>query len=213
LWCLHRQSGKALRKVYLSAGIHGNEPAGPLATLDLLQRNQWPADAEIWICPCLNPAGFRLNTRGNAAGVDLNRDYRQPTSAEAKAHIALLEQLPDFDLAICLHEDWEARGFYLYELNATGRVSFAESIIEAVSHSCPIDPSSQIDGLPADGGIIRPEMDPRRRPEWPEAFYLFVNKTRLSLTVESPSDFELTVRVRALTAATLAALKHLPTAS
>jgi hypothetical protein len=118
----------------------------------------------------------------------------------------LLERLPDFDQAICLHEDWEAKGFYLYELNRTGRPSRAGTVIEAVTSVCPIDPSPVIDGRLADRGVIRPEIDPARRPEWPEAFYLFQHKTPLSYTLEAPSDYELSVRVRALVAAVRAAL-------
>ena len=63
-----------------------------------------------------------------------------------------------------------------------------------------------IDGRPATGGIIRPELDPAKRPQWPEAFYLLQHKTRLSYTLEAPSDFPLPVRVNALVAAVNAAL-------
>jgi len=203
---LHRAPQTARRRVYVSTGIHGDEPAGPLAVLELLRDRSWPEDTEFWICPCLNPTGFPLNTRHNSSGCDLNRDYRQPSSREVQAHIALLQGLPEFDLALCLHEDWEARGFYLYELNATGRASPANSIVEQVARVCPIDPSPTIDGRRAANGIIRPEMDPRTHPVWPEAFYLFQHKTRLSLTLEAPSDFELRVRVRALVTAIRAAL-------
>ena len=28
-----------------------------------------------------------------------------------------LARQPNFDLAVCVHEDWESVGFYLYELN------------------------------------------------------------------------------------------------
>ena len=34
-------------RIYLSSGIHGDEPAGPLAALHLLQENQWPENVEI----------------------------------------------------------------------------------------------------------------------------------------------------------------------
>src|SRR5436190_452045 len=47
-------------RLYLSTGIHGDEPAGPLAVRQLLQENQWPDDLAIWLCPCLNPSGFAL---------------------------------------------------------------------------------------------------------------------------------------------------------
>jgi len=47
---------------------------------------------------------------------------------------------------------------------------------------------------------------PATRPQWAEAFYLIVNKTRLSYTLEAPSDFPLTTRVNALVAGVNAAL-------
>jgi len=101
-------------RIYLSTGIHGDEPAGPLAIRQLLQQNQWPDNLEIWICPCLNPTGFVLNRRENEKGIDLNRQYRNTEAGETRAHIAWLERQPQFDLSFCLHEDWEARGFYAY---------------------------------------------------------------------------------------------------
>jgi len=113
-------------RIYISAGIHGDEPAAPLAALRLLQENQWPENAEIFFLPCLNPVGFTLNKRENTGGLDLNRDYRNSKAAETHAHIAWLQRQPKFDLYLCLHEDWESHGFYLYEQNPDGRPSFAE---------------------------------------------------------------------------------------
>jgi hypothetical protein len=168
---------------------------------DLVRRDRWPEDAEIVLFPCLNPTGFRNNSRENAEGIDLNRDYLSLRAPETRAHVELLERFPDFDLMICLHEDWEAVGFYLYELNPDGRDSPAEGLVRRVSDHCPIDHSETIDGRPACGGVIRPDMNPSLRPEWPESFYLIQEKTRWSYTLEAPSDFELSVRTRALSTA------------
>ena len=203
LLALHRQLLSTLNpqlstRIYLSTGIHGDEPAGPLAALRLLQQNQWPANAELWFCPCLNPMGFVLNRRENDQGVDLNRQYRHLEAAETRAHIAWLERQPQFDLCLCLHEDWESHGFYVYELNPEKRPSLAETMIARIAEVCPIDPSEIIEDRPARNGIIRPNLDPATRPQWAEAFYLIVNKTRLSFTLEAPSDFPLTTRVNAL---------------
>jgi Succinylglutamate desuccinylase / Aspartoacylase family len=188
-------------RVYISTGIHGDEPAGPLAALRLLQENKWPVHWECWLCPCLNPMGFVLNSRENPNGVDLNRDYRNPQTAETRAHIAWLERQPSFDLYLCLHEDWESHGFYLYEQNPDNRPSLAEKIIESVKPVCPVDMSEIIEDREAHGGIIRPNLDPHARPLWAEAFYLIVHKTRLGCTLEAPSDFSLPTRVNALVAA------------
>jgi len=210
---LHRASRiqPPASRIYISAGIHGDEPAAPLAALRLLQENQWPDNAEIFLLPCLNPAGFMVNKRENTAGLDLNRDYRNSKAAETHAHIAWLERQPNFDLYLCLHEDWESHGFYLYEQNPDCRVSLADKIVQAVQTVCPIDLNENIEGRPAQGGIIRPKIIPADRPDWPEALYLISHKSRQGYTLEAPSDFELAVRVNALVAATTTAMKTLTT--
>jgi len=200
-------------RIYISAGIHGDEPAGPLAVLQLLRENSWPEDCEIILCPCLNPAGFTQNRRENGQGIDLNRDYLHLQSPEVRAHVAWLERQPGFDLALCLHEDWESHGFYVYEVNPDRKPSLAESMVAAVGRVCPIDPSAEIEGRAAENGIIRPNLDPASRPRWPEAFWLITHKTRLSYTLEAPSDFPLATRVEALVAAVRASVeKFLPDA-
>ena len=120
-----------------------------------------------------------------------------------------LSRQPGFDLTICLHEDWESHGFYLYELNPDQRRSLAEPMMDAVAPLCPIDLSEVIEGREAHQGIIRPSLDPNSRPQWPEAFHLIQHKTRLSYTLEAPSDFPLPTRQAALVAAVRRALDRL----
>jgi hypothetical protein len=204
----HRLTTHTRRRVYLSAGIHGDEPAGPLAVRQLMVENLWPEAIELWVCPCLNPTGFQLNRRENAEGIDLNRQYLHLEAAETRAHVTWLERQPAFDLSLCLHEDWESRGFYLYELNPDNHPSPAEKMIRRVSAVCPIDMSPEIEGRPAQGGIIRPNVDPRSRPQWPEGFWLLAYKTRHTFTLEAPSDFPLESRVAALVTAVRAALEE-----
>jgi hypothetical protein len=193
-------------RIYLSAGIHGDEPAPPLALLRLLECGFFDARAIWFICPLLNPVGLALGTRENADGIDLNRDYRNPVSAEIRAHVAWLQRQPRFDLAILVHEDWEAKGFYLYEVNRTQRPGLAETIIEEVSAGCPIELAEQIDGRPARGGIIRPKGDPTKREVWPESIYLHAHHTKLSYGLETPSTLPLEQRIATLCTAVEAAL-------
>jgi predicted deacylase len=195
------------RRVYLSAGIHGDEPAGPMAALKLIQENQWPENLDLWFCPCLNPLGFAVNSRENRKGYDLNREYLNPVAEEIAAHINWLDRQPNFDLCLLLHEDWESHGFYLYEQNPDNHGSLAEPMIEAVSKVCPIDPNEIIEDRPAKNGIIRPNIDLNSRPKWPEAFYLITRKTRMSYTLEAPSDYPLSTRVDGLAAAVRAGIK------
>lgn len=196
----------AKHNVYISTGIHGDEPAGPLAALELLKGNLWPANANLWFVPCINPRGYQLNRRENEDGVDLNRDYRTLHTAEVRAHVAWLEQRPKFDCTLSLHEDWESNGFYLYELNPSLRPSLSETIVAAVKEVCPIDLSPLIEGREAKDGIICANPDLDKRKDWPEAFYLIHHKTPLSYTLEAPSDFPFVTRVQALCYGVRAAL-------
>lgn len=193
-------------RIYVSAGIHGDEPAPPLAFLELLGEGFFDQRAHWIACPLLNPAGFAAAIRENAAGIDLNRDYRQTRSAEAAAHIAWLRRLPNFDLYLTLHEDWEATGFYLYEINPRRQRSLAEPIVEAVRAVCPIDPHEVIDERPAAGGIIRPDVDPATRESWPESIYLRSHHAARGYTLETPSALALEVRVHAMKTAVKAAV-------
>jgi protein MpaA len=189
-------------RIYLSAGIHGDEPAPPLALLELIEAGVFDGRAVWFLCPLLNPAGFARQTRENAGGLDLNRDYKDLRSAEIAAHAGWLRRQPNFDLTICVHEDWESQGFYLYELNPTRRPSLAEPMIEAVAEVCAIETATVIDGRAIDApGIIRPVSDPLMRETWPEAIYLHAHHTTLGYTIETPSSFPLAQRVAAHRAA------------
>jgi protein MpaA len=193
-------------RIYLSAGIHGDEPAPPLALLSLIESGDLDGRATWFLCPLLNPDGLSRGTRENAAGTDLNRDYRSTESPEVRAHTRWLRSQPNFDMAVCVHEDWESKGFYLYELNPDKRASAAQPMITAAAKACPIDMSPEIEGRESRGGIIRPVLNPGEREKWPESIYLQVHHTRLSYTIETPSSLPLETRVTTLRAALRAAI-------
>lgn len=194
-------------RIYLSSGIHGDEPAPPLALLEMLEAGAFDTRANWLICPMLNPIGFIRATRETEGGIDLNRDYRHLVSAEIRSHIRWLQRQPNFDVALCLHEDWEATGFYLYELDRENRRTLAELMIEAVSRVCPIETAAVIDGRESHApGIIRPIADPFLRDLWPESIYLRAHHTTLTYTLESPSALPMPQRIAALRAAVEAAL-------
>jgi len=201
LIALTRRTEGPQPRIYVSAGIHGDEPAPPLALLSMIESGEFDARAVWFVCPMLNPQGLARGTRENASGTDLNRDYRHLASPEVQAHVRWLARQPNFDLAVCVHEDWEAAGFYLYELNPDGRPSLAGPMIAAASRVCAIERSPMIEGREAKGGVIRPALNPLEREKWPESIYLQVNHTRLSYTIETPSSLPLATRVEALRAA------------
>ncbi|MEZ5277384.1 MAG: M14 family metallocarboxypeptidase [Opitutaceae bacterium] len=194
---LERSGRAGAPHLYLSAGIHGDEPAGPEAICRLLEQPHHLPDFRWTLFPLLNPAGYNLGTRENAAGLDLNRDYRSPLAPETIAHRSVLENLGPLDLVIALHEDWESRGFYLYELNAAGLDGMAEKVLSAAACEGPIDLDSEIDGRPAANGVVHAPIDRfDDRQDWPEQILLFRTRTRLCYTFETPSTLPLEVRIR-----------------
>ena len=168
-------------RIYISSGMHGDEPAGPLAVLDLLESEQLCHDIDWTLFPILNPAGLSRNQRENHEGVDLNRDYKEPETKEVKAHVEVIEQSDPWDLALIVHEDWESEGYYLYDLPTELTQGWAPKIIEAVARVCPIDLSDTIDEMKAKNGIISPrfediDTDPKLMGHWPEAIYLYLEE-------------------------------------
>jgi hypothetical protein len=187
--------------LYLSAGIHGDEPAGALGLLVWAETNlPLLASADILILPILNPHGLKTNTRHDAAGRDLNRSFHDPASSPIIQGWRELTAERRFDACLCLHEDYDARGCYLYELNRQPH-ELGTTILNASGLYIPVDPRRTIDGRRFSGsGILRRRKAPNM-PEKPEAIALFEQHTDISLTFETPSEWSLWRRVQAHLAA------------
>lgn len=194
---------------YLSSGIHGDEPAGPLATLSLLKDGFFD-DGPAWtICPALNPVGLAAGTRENGDGSDLNRDYLARTTLEVQAHAAWLDARPTPQRFLSLHEDWESTGFYFYEINlGVDQPDRAAGILDAVAPWFPPEPSENIDDHPVrSAGWIYHEAEADFPDHWPEAIYVAKRGCPLSFTFETPSSAELPKRIAAHQAAVHAAMR------
>jgi predicted deacylase len=203
----YAKAGEKRPGLYISAGIHGDEIAGPLTVLEMLRRPGFFDRFHTVIFPLLNPEGLARNIRTNAEGIDLNRDYREPKAQETMGHIAALKTLGRFDAAMMLHEDFEGIGAYLYELNEEIPGSLGADMIAAMGRHVPIDMRPEIEEAIANGGVInRRDLVAKHgaieaRPDWPEAIYLTLNHTRVSITTESPMPFPLEQRMAAQIAA------------
>jgi len=62
------------RRMLVVGCIHGTEPAG-IAVARRLIRLAHPPSTTLWVIPDLNPDGVAADTRQNADGVDLNRNF------------------------------------------------------------------------------------------------------------------------------------------
>jgi hypothetical protein len=182
--------------VYLSAGIHGDEPASTEALIgwaggnvDFLRRSS------CLLFPCLNPWGLIHNSRTDAEGRDLNRTFQHDEVAHIRALKAFL-QSRRFRLALTLHEDYDGRGLYLYELER--RAPFwGEDLVKIARPLIPIEGRTIIDGRrTSHAGLVRRKIKLQRFPALPEAVYLHLHHAERTFTFETPSEFALDQRVR-----------------
>jgi len=195
------QSGKsnAPYRIYLSAGIHGDEPASTEALItwvesrsDLFQHD----DFSLFLLPCINPWGLIKNSRTDDRGRDLNRMFLPGAPKPVRSIMRRISR-ESFHLAVMLHEDYDARGVYLYELQRP-KPCWGEELINAAAKVIPPDPRLVIEGRKTTSpGVMRRKITPEIRLFGPEAIYLYDLNCARTFTIETPSEFSLESRVRA----------------
>ena len=105
--------------------IHGDEPAGLRVVRSLRRIASGVEGAQLWVIWTVNPDGVRADTRKNAAGVDLNRNFpyrwrddvphssgyypgpRPASEPETRSVMRFVERIRP-DLSIWYHQPWDA---------------------------------------------------------------------------------------------------------
>lgn len=198
VFCLRTPALKKEGGVYISAGIHGDEPASSEALITWAEENidRFPS-IPLFLFPCLNPWGLVNNRRDDASGTDLNRVFHTDTSAVISGLKRAIAGYR-FTLALSLHEDFDGQGLYLYEVKRE-RPFWGEDLLEAARPIMPIEGRARVDGRKANGGLIRRRIDAKRfgKIGYPESVWLHLHHACRALTIETPSEFALEQRVRA----------------
>lgn len=180
---------------YLSTGVHGDEAAAPWGLLTWAERHiELLRAGSFLIAPCLNPVGLMRNTRVDQRGLDLNRRFHLTRDPLIKAWQQWIKP-KTLRFGLCLHEDYDAQGCYLYELSHHKR-PLSEPVMEAVAPIIPPDLRSNIEGSKAKRGIIRRKVLPKGLLG-PEAIVLHKLGCPVTITFETPSEFALDTRILA----------------
>jgi len=189
--------------IALTAGVHGDEPAGPRALLALLENGELDPHYAYRVWPCTNPSGYANGTRENVEGNDVNRSFGKGGQTPEARAIVTANRDRKFALSIDLHEDCDAGGFYCYEY---GECDLGRSVVDAVAAA----------GYPVlDDGIVRPLATDEIEAIGGLSYTLSVirHAARRALTFESPVGLPLEQRVmihRIAVKAAIAALAKLP---
>ena len=123
----------APKRMLIVAGVHGNEAAGLLAVpriLDLLaERRPAHADWAVTILTPANPVGVAHSSRYNAEGCDINRDFQDSQTLEARVLQELIvSERPD--LIVSLHEG--AQDGFMLVVTSMGSEASGRAVVEAV---------------------------------------------------------------------------------
>lgn len=126
------------KKVVLISVMHGNEPA-PRRILEDLVHGARVHGIDLWVVPTYNPDGYAHDTRHNAHGVDLNRNYpyrwirqtgnydsgpRPRSEPETRAMMAFLKKVkPAYVLSF--HQP-------LHAVDVTERPAFSRKVAHAL---------------------------------------------------------------------------------
>ena len=190
--CVSLGSGLGVHKnILITGGIHGDEPAGPASVLRFLGRDNTHLlqQFKFLILPCINPYGYVHDTRENKRGVDLNRSFEETDIAEINFVKEAIEG-QRFDFCIDFHEDWEAKGVYLYEAQRDEQWIGPE-ITRQIEKIGPIDGEVGESDLPIADGVFQVD------PAWGAAGlvpYLFHFNADHVIICETPTSWHLDQR-------------------
>jgi len=212
---LYRVTRGKGKKVLLSGVVHGDEPAGAYAIIDFFQNHSraFEDNFEFTAFPCVNPWGFQHFTRGNAANLNLNREFKKETNAQEIQLITPL--LEKYIFAMDLHETWpestrigddEPEGkdpeeFYLWETCEDKKIRIGDKIVRNVEQAgLPVCKWVKIYGDKNNTGVIwYPEDCGTNCYTKGTSFdsYLAGNHTKQTFTIETPREWPLKKRILA----------------
>lgn len=106
--------------LYIAGNVHGTEESGADASLQVLYEladrtdcaaQQILDNAVVFVLPIQNPDGHEKETRRNAYGIDMNRDWLMRSQPETDGKVELLRQYPP-QLFVDAHEFGFTRSFF-----------------------------------------------------------------------------------------------------
>ncbi len=186
---------------YLSAGIHGDEPAGVCALVRWVEKNARLLKRRSWtLMPCLNPWGLVANARCDAHGRDLNRSFHATGIPMVNGWKRFVGERRFLAPTVAMHEDYDGDGIYAYYVG--DNVTAARRGIAAASRIIRVSRQPRVDARwRQERGIVRLPVRGRqlrkRPPRGVEGRHILAHHADAVTTLETPSEVAINLRVRA----------------
>jgi len=187
---------EAQKTICIVAGVHGNEIAGPLSILQLVNiHNDLPKQFRYVIYPLINPSGFDLRQRFNADGRDLNAIYEVTLKSDnydevQEFYLDALKFTP-FEAVVTLHEDSDLDKFYMYGLGEEN-LDYYHALCQFAKTWIPAWTNSNIYGCRSDDfGLILATA----RDHAFDAALFEKGLTKIACTLETPGKLDIHFRV------------------
>ncbi len=203
-----------LKDVLISAGVHGEEPAGVYALLRFLENDiqDFIGSYRFLIFPCINPFGLEHGYHFNPDGIDVNRQFKLDTDCyEATKVIRTLSRFArKFTCTIDLHEtdpNWADEGFtvadnphtfYMWETCANKSIRIGNKVVAEVKKIAEVCDWPKVYRDTNNAGVIwYPEGcgNPVYAQGTALDAFLNANYTPQSFTLETPCGWNLEKRV------------------
>ncbi len=200
--------------VFISGGVHGDEPAGVYAAIEFLEdiAPQFHSCFNFLVLPCVNPSGYEMDTLQSLSGANLNRSFDQDSSEPEIRAIEdwLIENRARFLVTFDLHEtvpEYRGEGFtekdnphscYMYETILDHKRRIGKELIEALPERLEVCRRKEIYLDDNSNGVIYyPEANHNlvyAKKTTFEAFLLH-HKTDHAFTTETPTGWSFEKRV------------------
>lgn len=192
--------------VFLSGGVHGDEPAGVEALLKFLEEAKQHTTFNFLIIPCVNPVGYERNIREGSDFKDMNRNFYEGTPCHDNQVIMKFLAHAEYNylFAMDLHEtrandkpneeyphsERHPESFYMFEVCDTKEKEIGQYITAEVSKVTPVCRWARVWGDTNINGVIA-YPDAAHAKLYGEAYtferYMHDNYTRHSFTTETYS--------------------------
>lgn len=182
--------------ICIVSGIHGNEIAGPLSVLRMLETfiHELPGHFRYIVYPVINPTGFDLRQRYDTDGRDLNAIYsvtlKSKNYRENQAFFEDAKKFGPYEAVLTLHEDSDLEKFYMYGLGKKN-LDFYHAVCSFAKMLCPAWVNSDIYGVNSDEfGLV---LATARDHAFDGALY-HQGMAKVALTLETPGKLDVHFR-------------------